>query len=182
MGGLASRLTSLFDNFGKEHRRLLILGLDAAGKTTYVYKLKVGETLHTVPTIGFNSETIAYKNVEFSCMDIGGQDKIRKLWHHYYSGTDGLIFLVDSADTERLEEARDTLHKLLAEDELRDVSLLVMANKQDLPEAAKPSDLADSLELHKLRGRDWFIQGCTATTGDGLYEGLEWMSTSLKKK
>merc|ERR1711892_1638929 len=97
-----------------------MVGLDAAGKTTILYKLKLGEIVTTIPTIGFNVETVEYKNISFTAWDVGGQDKIRPLWRHYYQNTQGLIFVVDSSDRERIQESHDELHKMLNEDELRD--------------------------------------------------------------
>merc|ERR1712131_371995 len=121
----------LFRNlFGKKEMRILMVGLDAAGKTTILYKLKLGEIVTTIPTIGFNVETVEYKNISFTVWDVGGQDKIRPLWRHYYQNTQGLIFVVDSNDRERIGEAREELMRMLNEDELRDAVLLVFANKQ----------------------------------------------------
>ncbi len=106
-----------------------MVGLDAAGKTTILYKLKLGEVVTTIPTIGFNVETVEYKNISFTVWDVGGQDKIRLLWRHYYQNTQGLIFVVDSNDRDRIDDAREELHKMLSEEELRDAVLLVFANK-----------------------------------------------------
>ena len=97
-----------------------MVGLDAAGKTTILYKLKLGEVVTTIPTIGFNVETVEYRNISFTVWDVGGQDKIRTLWRHYYQNTEGLIFVVDSNDRDRISDAKQELHKMLAEDELRD--------------------------------------------------------------
>ncbi len=91
----------------------LIVGLDAAGKTTILYKLKLGEIVTTIPTIGFNVETVEYKNISFTVWDVGGQDKIRPLWRHYFQNTQGLIFVVDSNDRERVGEAREELTKMV---------------------------------------------------------------------
>merc|ERR1719221_1259904 len=99
--------------------RILMVGLDAAGKTTILYKFKIGEVITTIPTIGFNVETVQYKNISFTVWDVGGQDKIRPLWRHYYHGTNGLIFVVDSNDRERIGEAREELARMLSEDEMR---------------------------------------------------------------
>ncbi|WRT68461.1 uncharacterized protein IL334_005437 [Kwoniella shivajii] len=132
--------------FGKKEMRILMVGLDAAGKTTILYKLK----------LGFNVETVEYKNISFTVWDVGGQDKIRPLWRH--------------------------LQRMLSEDELRDALLLVFANKQDLPNAMNAAEITDKLGLHSLRQRSWYIQAACATSGDGLYEGLEWLSANLKKK
>ena len=157
--------------FSKEEMRILMVGLDAAGKTTILYKLKLGEVVTTIPTIGFNVETVEYKNISFTVWDVGGQDKIRPLWRHYYQNTQGIIFVVDSNDRERASEARAELERMLSEPELADAILLVFANKQDLPKSMVPADVAERLGLSGMRTRTWHIQGCTATTGDGLYEG-----------
>lgn len=174
---------SVFSNlFGKRDMRILMVGLDAAGKTTILYKLKLGEIVTTIPTIGFNVETVEYKNISFTVWDVGGQDKIRPLWRHYFQNTQGLIFVVDSNDRERVGEARDELHRMLQEDELRDAVLLIFANKQDLPNAMNAPEITDKLGLHSMRNRNWYIQATCATSGDGLYEGLDWLSNELKKK
>ena len=90
-----------------------MLGLDAAGKTTTLYKLKLNETVNTIPTIGFNVENVTYKNLEFNCWDLGGQTVLRPLWRHYYENCQGLIFVVDSHDRERMEEATEVFQELI---------------------------------------------------------------------
>merc|ERR550532_3622986 len=100
--------------------RILMVGLDAVGKTTVLYKLKLNEVVTTISTIGFNVETVEYKNITFTVCDVGGQDKIRPLWRHYYQNTQGVIFVVDSNDRDRAEDAREELSKMLNEDEMRD--------------------------------------------------------------
>lgn len=179
MGGFQSLFKSLF---GKKEMRILMVGLDAAGKTTILYKLKLGEIVTTIPTIGFNVETVEYKNISFTVWDVGGQDKIRPLWRHYFQNTQGLIFVVDSNDKERIMEAKDELNRMLSEDELRDAALLVFANKQDLPNALCAADVTNQLGLHNTKNRSWYIQATCATSGDGLYEGLDWLSNELKKR
>jgi len=174
-------ISSLFSRLlGKKDMRILMVGLDAAGKTTVLYKLKLGEIVTTIPTIGFNVETVEYKNISFTVWDVGGQDRIRPLWRHYFQNTQGLIFVVDSNDRERIGEAREELMRMLSEDELRDAVLLIFANKQDLPNAMNAAEVTDKLGLHTLRNRNWYIQATCATSGDGLYEGLDWLSNQLK--
>jgi len=158
-----------------------MVGLDAAGKTTILYKLKLGEIVTTIPTIGFNVETVEYKNISFTVWDVGGQDKIRPLWRHYFTNTQGLIFVVDSNDRERIQEAAQELNKMVNEEELKDSIILVFANKQDLPNALSTSDLTEKLGLVNLRGRKWYVQAACATQGTGLYEGLDWLSNELSK-
>ncbi len=167
---------------GKKDVRMLMVGLDAAGKTTILYQLKMGETVKTIPTIGFNVETLDYKGLNFTVWDVGGQDKIRVLWKHYYQNTDGLIFVVDSNDRDRVDDAAEELKKMLAEEELKDCVVLVMANKQDLKESMSPNEITDKLGMSQLKGRQWLVQGTSATSGQGLKEGLDWMAGILLKR
>jgi small GTP-binding protein len=167
---------------GKKDVRMLMVGLDAAGKTTILYQLKMGETVKTIPTIGFNVETLDFRGLTFTVWDVGGQDKIRVLWKHYYQNTDGLIFVVDSNDRDRVEDAAEELKKMLAEEELKDCIVLIMANKQDLKEAMSPNEITEKLGMSQLKGRQWLVQGTSATSGQGLKEGLEWMASNLLKK
>merc|ERR1712070_1026669 len=177
MGGIFAKVLDRI--VSKQAMKMVMVGLDAAGKTTVLYNLKLGEVVTTMPTIGFNVETVEYKNISFTVWDIGGQDKIRKLWRYYYQNTQGLIFVVDSNDRDRIEDAREELMKMLSEDEMRDAVLLVLANKQDLPNSMTAAEVTEKLGLQSVRTRQWFIQSTCATTGDGLYEGLDWMSRTL---
>ncbi|XP_027114377.1 ADP-ribosylation factor-like [Coffea eugenioides] len=179
MGLLLTKLSQLF---AQKQARVLMVGLDAAGKTTMLYKLKLGEVVTTIPTIGFNVETVEYKSVSFTVWDVGGQDRIRPLWKYYYQSTQALIFVIDSSDRDRVAEARDELHRMLNEDELRNALLLVLANKQDLPNAMNVAELTDKLGLHSISQRQWYIQSTCATTGEGLYEGMEWLSRNIADK
>ncbi|SCU81242.1 LAME_0B06172g1_1 [Lachancea meyersii CBS 8951] len=176
-------ISKLFNSLvGSKEMRILMVGLDGAGKTTVLYKLKLGEVVTTIPTIGFNVETVEYKNISFTVWDVGGQDKIRPLWRHYFRNTEGIIFVVDSNDRSRISEAREVLQRMLNEDEIRNAALLVFANKQDLPEAMSAAEITEKLGLHSIRQRPWFIQATCATSGEGLYEGLEWLSNCLKNQ
>eukprot|EP01006_Ploeotia_vitrea_P048266 TRINITY_DN67212_c2_g1_i1.p1 TRINITY_DN67212_c2_g1~~TRINITY_DN67212_c2_g1_i1.p1 ORF type:complete len:187 (-),score=16.74 TRINITY_DN67212_c2_g1_i1:127-687(-) len=169
---------------GEKRARILMLGLDASGKTTILYKLKLNENVVTIPTIGFNVEEVAHKNIKFQCWDVGGQDKLRPLWRHYFENTDGLIFVVDSNDRARLQQAKAELHKILEDDSLCRASVVVFANKQDLPHALPVSDISNALSLSKAPGfhGEWYIQGSVASTGEGLTEGLDWLAQSLKQR
>eukprot|EP01083_Nonionella_stella_P089789 250693_1 len=189
MGGFfAKALGSIIGR--KQEMRILMVGLDAAGKTTILYKLKLGDVVTTIPTIGFNVETVEYKNIEFTVWDIGGQHLIRPLWRHYYQGTEAVIFVCDSNDQDRIDSAndynddnvRDQLHQMLSDELLQDAALLVLANKQDLDNAMSVDEISRRLMLNQLKNREWYIQGTCAHSGDGLYEGLDWLSTTLRKK
>eukprot|EP01114_Cavostelium_apophysatum_P009985 TRINITY_DN2334_c0_g1_i2.p1 TRINITY_DN2334_c0_g1~~TRINITY_DN2334_c0_g1_i2.p1 ORF type:complete len:188 (-),score=29.54 TRINITY_DN2334_c0_g1_i2:37-600(-) len=179
MGNFLTLFSDLFVT--KCPQRLVMLGLDAAGKTTILYKLHLGETVHTIPTIGFNVETVQFKKVLLNIWDIGGQEKIRPLWRHYFQNAGGVIFVVDSNDQDRITEARDELHSMLQEEELARAKLLVFANKQDLPNAMSTSEITEKLGLYDLKNRSWKIQSCIGTRGDGIYEGLMWLSQELRK-
>ena len=168
---------SLFS--GYEDVRAVILGLDGAGKTTLLYNLQLGEIVRTIPTIGFNVERVVYKRHEFHLWDIGGQTRMRKLWHHYLKNTNVLIYVVDSNDKDRLEESRDTLHQLLNEPKLAKARVLIFANKCDIDGCLNTVEIAEGLELDKIRSHTWRLQECSATRGTGLYEGLDWAITDL---
>ncbi|KAI0984290.1 hypothetical protein GJ496_003731 [Pomphorhynchus laevis] len=157
-----------------------MLGLDSAGKTTILYKLRLGTTVSTMPTVGFNVETVTYKNVKFNVWDVGGQDKIRPLWRHYYTGTQGLIFVVDSSDHDRLDECRAELHRIVSDREMKDAAVLVFANKQDVLNALKPIEIQERLRLDRLQDRSWYVQPSCATTGNGLFEGIAWLASVCK--
>lgn len=175
MGGVMGMFGS------KKEMRVLMLGLDSAGKTTILYHLKAGRAVNTIPTVGFNVETVVYKGIKFNVWDVGGQDKIRPLWRHYFAGTQGLIFVIDCADNDRILEAKEELDRILLNKDMDDACILVFANKQDLQYAVKPTELTDALGLHDI-DRSWYVQPSCATTGNGLEEGLRWLLTQFREK
>ncbi|KAI7863779.1 ADP-ribosylation factor Arf1 [Spinellus fusiger] len=179
MGSGYSKIVSYF--FEKREVRILMMGLDAAGKTTILYKLRFDTLVPAIPTISFNVETVEYKHISFTVWDIGGQDKIRPLWRMYFQGTHGMIFVVDSSDCDRIDEARHEIHRMFNEEELDGTSLLVFANKKDLPNAMNAAEITEKLGLNSLHNRTWHIEPTCATSGDGLYKGLRWLSKNLKK-
>ena len=144
---------------------------------------QLNECVHALPTVGFNVEHVQYKKIDMTVWDVGGQDKIRRLWNHYYRGTDALIFVVDSTDRARIEEARSELHKILSNDEVQQTNsaVLVFANKQDLPHAIPPTEMIEKLALRSVPCMNWYCQGSVASTGAGLYEGLDWLNNVLTK-
>merc|ERR1712134_254603 len=145
MGNFFSNLFSSL--FGQKELRILILGLDGAGKTTILYRLQVGEVVTTIPTIGFNVETVTYKNLKFQVWDLGGQTSIRPYWRCYFSNTDAIIYVVDSCDRDRMGISKQELVSMLEEEELRNSILLVFANKQDMEQALTPAEVATELGL-----------------------------------
>jgi len=158
--------------------RLLILGLDNAGKTT-VMKRICGEDVHEIsPTVGFNIKSLDYNGYVINFWDVGGQKSIRTYWRNYFEQTDGIMWVVDSVDRFRLEECRLQLHDLLKQERLAGASLLILANKQDLGGALSFEQIAEALDLHSdaiSTNRHWKILGCSAIRGDGLSEGISWL-------
>lgn len=178
---MGSLFTKLFDSlYTKKNCRILMLGLDAAGKTTILYQLKLGETVSSVPTIGFNFESVEYKNIKFNVFDVGGQYKLRLLWKHYYQNANALIYVLDSSDTERFTLAKETLQNLLQEEELNGIPVLILANKADVSNT-KLSDIAREMDVASMRGHEWHIQSTCGLTREGVYEGLDWLCKKLQK-
>lgn len=178
---MGQAFTKLFDRlFGNREMRVVMLGLDAAGKTTILYKLHIGEVLTTVPTIGFNVEKVQYKNVMFTVWDVGGQEKLRPLWRHYFNNTDGLIFVVDSQDRDRIGRAAQEFKSIIDDPLMRHSAILVFANKQDMKGCLTPAEVCSSLGIPELKNRKWHVQSAIAIRGEGLYEGLDWLATTLK--
>jgi len=170
--------------WGTKKYRILMVSLDAAGKTTILRKLKFGKDADIfgyVPTNGFNVETIKHKEVSFMIWEVSGGDKIRPLWRNNYKEChcQGIIFVVDSSDRDRIQEAQTEFLRMINSDECQNAVLLVYANKQDLPNAMTAQEIADKLKLPSIK-QEWYIQASCATTGDGLYEGLEWLSQKLE--
>eukprot|EP01083_Nonionella_stella_P053552 141623_1 len=172
MGGVFSRRK-------KPRLRCLLLGLDAAGKTTIVSHLKLGKASETVPTIGFNVETVKCRKLKINIWDVGGQDRLRPLWRHYYSGTSGIIFVVDSSDRARMEQAKEELHFLMDEQELEETVFLILANKQDMPGAIPPEEVAKLLEVDALPNAHT-VMPSVAKTGEGIEEAMDWLLDNVR--
>ena len=179
MGILFSRL---WQAFGEREARILVLGLDNAGKTTILYRLQVGTVVSTIPTIGFNVETLTYKNIKFQVWDLGGQTSIRPYWRCYYPNTQAVIYVVDSSDPERVGISRQEFHAILEEEELAEAVVLVFANKQDAPGALSELQITEGLGLAEIKNRQWAIFKTSALKGEGLWEGMEWLSNTLKAR
>src|SRR6195952_107146 len=155
---------------------------------------QIGEVVTTIPTIGFNVESVTYKNLNFNvwvcspfpyhrpyltnAQDLGGQTSIRPYWRCYYANTAAVIFVIDSTDIDRLGTASEELAAMLNEDELKDAALLVFANKQDQPGAKGAGEISEALKLGELRDRNWSIVACSAVDGSGVDEGMDWLVVS----
>ena len=164
--------------FSKKEAKVLMLGLDAAGKTTILYQLKLGMNLETIPTMGFVYEKIEHKNFKLSVWDVAGQDALRPLWKHYYQNTKAIIFVVDSSDEKRLGLAKEELHKIMNDDEVKDAVLLVLANKMDL-KVLSPQDVENRLEIDRFGDRKMKTFGVVGLTGEGLTQAMDWMADNI---
>ncbi|XP_042330169.1 ADP-ribosylation factor-like protein 5C [Sceloporus undulatus] len=179
MGQLLAKLLSVF---GSREHKVIIIGLDNAGKTTILYQFLMNEVVHTSPTIGSNVEEIVLRKTHFLMWDIGGQETLRSTWNTYYSNTEFVILVIDSTDRERLTVTKEELYKMLAHEDLRNAAVLIFANKQDIKNSMSTSEISKFLTLSSIKDHPWHIQGCCALTGEGLPAGLEWMISRVASK
>ncbi|XP_077020665.1 putative ADP-ribosylation factor-like protein 5C isoform X2 [Tamandua tetradactyla] len=179
MGQLISKLMSIF---GSQEHKVIIVGLDNAGKTTILYQFLMNEVVHTCPTIGSNVEEIVLQKTHFFMWDIGGKEALRSNWNTYYSNTEFIILVIDSTDRDRLLTTREELYKMLAHEALRDASVLIFANKQDLKGSLTTMEISQFLTLSAIKDHPWHIQGCCALTGEGLPAGLQWIQSQATAK
>ncbi|MGH0118282.1 UNVERIFIED_CONTAM: hypothetical protein FKN15_049303 [Acipenser sinensis] len=166
----------------EQELRIVLLGLDNAGKTTLLKKLASEDISTITPTQGFNIKSVASNGMKLNVWDIGGQRKIRPFWKKYLENTDLLIYIIDSADKKRFEETGQELSDLIEEDNLKAVPVLIFANRQDLVTAAPASEITEGLNLHTYRDREWQIQACAALSGEGLQDGMNWICNTIVNK
>mmetsp|Transcript_15930 Transcript_15930/g.24508 ORF Transcript_15930/g.24508 Transcript_15930/m.24508 type:complete len:183 (+) Transcript_15930:43-591(+) len=180
MGVVVSKFRNLV-NFRKTEKmyRLLLLGLDSAGKSTMLYQLKTGERVATRPTVGFQVEHVTFNNFHFSIWDLGGQDKLRDIWRQYYPGIHAVIFVVDAADIKRIDTVRQELFGLMHEVELKYAVMAIVANKQDLPSALNKQQLTEDLHLDKLEFKHKVFE-VTATKAIGIESVINWLSENIE--
>ncbi|KAF6384377.1 ADP ribosylation factor like GTPase 14 [Rhinolophus ferrumequinum] len=162
--------------------QILLLGLDYAGKSTLLYKLKLAKDIVTIPTVGFNVETLEWeKSLSLTVWDVGGQTRMRSVWGYYCEHTDGLVYVVDSTDKQRLEDSRREFEHILKNEHIKNVPVVLLANKQDVPGALTAEDITRMFKVKKLCcNRNWYVQPCCAITGEGLTEGLRKVTEFVK--
>lgn len=161
--------------FGTKEHKVLMVGLDGAGKTTILYRLKVGHSVPTIPSVGFNVETIQYNNVSFNIWDVSGGIGIRPLWRHYLHSVECVIFVVNGTDRARISEVKHELDQILESSEVQNSVLLILNNKQDLENVMSTNEIIELLDLKRYSSREWTIQPTNSLTGEGLVEGLDWI-------
>jgi len=178
MGFILSKILEFFTK-SRNNFKIIILGMQNAGKTTILYRLSLGQLVKTTPTIGSNVEELTYNNVKFQAWDLGGQESTRSVWDVYYMNTDAIVYVIDSIDDEYYEESKIQFHKMLNNPALKNATILIFANKQDLPGAKTVNKLIEDYEFDKIKSHIWHIQSCSALKGEGLVTGIKWLSEQL---
>ena len=171
-----NEIFSLFKKKKKKEIKGLILGLDNGGKTTILKSFKGETVLNLPPTKGFNFQKFDYNNITFILWDLGGQKSIRKFWDNYYEKeNDCIIYVIDSSDSDRLEETGKELYNIIQQPELSGIPLVIYANKQDLNMALSVDEILEQLGLDEITDRKWTIIASSALTKQGLSTGLNWI-------
>ena len=152
-----------------------MLGFEAAGKASILYQMKIGKLTESIRTIDYNYKVIDYKGLNITFLDYYDHFRVKL----FYEISDGIIFVVDSNEKETFEIARDILLECLNDERLKDAAFLIFANKQDLNGAISPIELTKILEIEKIKNRKWFVQGSSAVSGQGIKEGLDWLTDTL---
>jgi small GTP-binding protein len=180
-----SFLASLRSYLRKEKRlaKVVWLGLDFAGKTTIIRRIVTSEfKTNTTRTLGLNVDEFSLdQSLKMVCWDIGGQQVFREtLWVSYIDEASGIVFVVDSSDENRFAEAKDELWRIvLANPKVKNIPILVLANKQDLPTSVNEGELAKALDLDKVVSSSFAIMACSAATGFNVLEGMTWLSDRI---
>ena len=177
MGFIFSKILDFFSR-SRNNFKIIILGIQNAGKTTILYRLSIGQLVKTTPTIGSNVEEISYNNVKLQAWDLGGQESTRSIWSVYYVNTDAIIYVIDTHD-DNYDDSKIQFYKLLENETLKNAIILIYANKQDLPGAKNVSEIIQIYELDTIKDHIWHIQPCSAQTGEGLITGMKWLSDQL---
>ncbi|MCJ1443608.1 MAG: ADP-ribosylation factor-like protein 2 [Stictis urceolatum] len=162
--------------------RILMLGLDNAGKTTIVKKVMNEDVTTVSPTLGFIIKTIEFEGYKLNIWDVGGQKTLRSYWKNYFEKTDALIWVVDATDRMRIQDCREELAGLLLEERLMGATLLVFANKTDIDGCMNDDEMRKGLQLDLIKTHTWCIFRCSAMTGLNLREGLHWVVQDAKQK
>lgn len=163
--------------------RILLLGLDNSGKTTFLKKINGEDTNQIAPTFGFNIKTMEFRGWRLNCWDIGGQKCLRPYWRNYFERTDAVIWVVDSTDLSRLDQdCKNELHSLINEECLFGVTLLVLANKCDLDGSADCEIVAEALGLNTISKHHWQIFETSAHTGYNLINSIDWLCKDVSSR
>ena len=163
--------------------RVLIIGLDHAGKTTLLEQMKslylktrTRKNLKKLPpTVGLNVGKVSYRKWDIVFWDLGGHKSMREIWEQYYDDASAILFVIDSSDTSRFKEVKKEVENLLNDSRLKGIPVLIAANKQDISSALDPQEVASRVGVHKIQSRSIQIQGVSALTCDGISESVDWI-------
>ena len=147
MGYYLSKLWNRLNGISDEAIKVVIVGMPNSGKTTILYKLSLGEVIVSQPTVGSNVEEVNHENLRMQVWDLGGQENLRSHWDAYYSNTQAIVFVIDSADDSQLQTSKAEFWSLLVNNDLREAAILILANKQDLPTSKDSADIAEAYSL-----------------------------------
>ncbi|KAK4799558.1 hypothetical protein SAY86_024923 [Trapa natans] len=174
--------------FSKKEFHVLVLGIEKSGKTTLLEKLK---SLYSnleglppdriVPTVGLNVGRVELPNAKLVFWDLGGQPGLRSIWEKYYEEAHAVVFVIDASCPSRFEDSKSALEKVLRNDDLQGAPLLILANKQDLPEAVSTEELALYLDMKKLDERVSMYEAVSAYDGLGIRESVEWLVEVMER-
>mmetsp|Transcript_13629 Transcript_13629/g.50988 ORF Transcript_13629/g.50988 Transcript_13629/m.50988 type:complete len:184 (-) Transcript_13629:68-619(-) len=167
--------------FARKKRFVLVLGLANSGKTTLVNRLQPKKRAdETAPTVGFSVERFTLFKTKLTVIDMSGQQKYKQLQECYYHDANAVVFVVDSAgDESGIESAKNALNEVLKHESLKNVPLIIFANKSDLPRARSAAEIATAMNLVEDEAspthRAWHVGACCAKTGEGVDEGMRWV-------
>lgn len=177
--------------FQRDDYFALILGLDNAGKTTFLEqtKTKFNKNFKAInpgkitTTVGLNIGKIDLEGIRLNFWDLGGQEELQSLWDKYYAESHAIIYVVDSSDTERIEESKQAFDQMMSNSSIGNIPLLLLANKQDLENCMSVSSVKNAFKEnnHKIGRRDVKALGTSALRGDGLDEGIKWLVKCIKR-
>lgn len=177
----------LWSGLYQKHAKLLLLGLDNAGKTTLLHLLAQDVLADHAPTQRAAREEVTVENIHFECFDLGGHEEARMIWADFFVDADAIIYIVDATDAARFAESRAELNSLLTDTRLKNVPVLVLGNKTDQPHASE-SEMRDHLGLMLTTGknagpkelaglmRPIEVFMCSLAARRGFAEGIHWLA------
>eukprot|EP01120_Amphizonella_sp_Union-15-10_P008307 TRINITY_DN296_c0_g1_i2.p1 TRINITY_DN296_c0_g1~~TRINITY_DN296_c0_g1_i2.p1 ORF type:complete len:188 (-),score=28.68 TRINITY_DN296_c0_g1_i2:25-588(-) len=163
--------------FWKQEMELTMVGLQNSGKTTLVNVIAEGEFVDDmIPTVGFNMKRVSKGNVVIKMWDIGGQPRFRGMWERYCRGVNAIVYVVDAADPDKFQQSKKELQDLLTKPPLANIPLLVLGNKNDLPEAVSVEELTAAMDLTSIKdGRNVCCYSISAKNRVNIDVMLDWL-------
>ena len=174
---------SMFVGFQDKEASLVVIGLDNAGKTTLLHRLRTGTVRQFTPTERVKEQNFQIAGIKFQGFDLGGHDAVRHLWEEYYLETDAIIFMVDCTDIRRFEEAQEELEEILEYEPINDKPIVILSNKVDRKDATHLDDVVEAIGLDEIdtKSREAPIKifETSVLKGMGIEEAFKWLSEQL---